>query len=721
MNLHNNIDALELSKVLERLAALTCCEDAAALARNLKPFSDPDEVKAEIAKTCEALSLSGQYGTPQFLRMVNPTAACKRSVSGAVLTPRELLDIAAVLRQGRYLEEWRDKYEAQPEQLEELLEQTYANRYLEQRIDSVFISEDEMADDASPELAQIRRKIRNTEQKIREQLEKILHSASYQKILQEQLVTQRDGRFVVPVKSEQRQQLPGLVHDTSASGATLFVEPMSVVEANNRIRQLQGQERDEMQRILTELSEETALYCDSIIAGYHAAVLLNVLFSKANLAAQMKAAPPVIRTDGKTILHKARHPLIPDNRVVPIDISLGGDFQTLVITGPNTGGKTVALKTLGLLTLMTMCGLLIPAADGSEVSVFSKVLADIGDEQSIEQSLSTFSAHMTRVISILSEADDNTLVLLDELGAGTDPVEGAALAVAVLERLRQLGAKTAASTHYAELKLYALETDGVENASCEFDISTLTPTYRLLLGTPGRSNAFAISKKLGLPDEVLEAAQAQVAGENRHFEEVTEKLEISRRSLENERAELQKQRSELSVKEKRLQQELSKMEERSKAAQRKAQEEANRLVSDVRRRSEQLMAELEEIRQDKDKEDFSKRTKEMRSTLRGKLNRLSDMASPVEETSPEEYTLPRPLVKGDEVLLVDLGQTGTVLAPADSSGKVDLQVGSMRMRVPTERLQLNSGQKQKQKAARLPAVCPRNPNARSKWIWICGE
>ena len=450
---------------------------------------------------------------------------------------RELLSIAEVLRVLRSLTDWRKRSAGVETSIDWRFESLSPNKYLEDKITGAILSEEEMADNASPALSDIRRKIRAASSRVREQLDKMIRSPSYQKYLQDSIVTIRGGRYVVPVKAECRGEVPGLVHDTSSSGATVFVEPMGVVEANNDIKVLKSKEEAEIERILSELSAEAGSFADSIIQGYQAAVELNLLFAKARLAYKMKASLPIMNDNGMIELKQARHPLIDAKKVVATDIQLGIRFDTLVITGPNTGGKTVSLKTVGLLTLMAMCGLMIPAADNSRLSVFHQVLADIGDEQSIEQSLSTFSAHMMNIIHILDEADPHSLVLLDELGAGTDPVEGAALAMAILEALRDKGAKIAATTHYAELKAYALQTPGVENGCCEFDVATLRPTYRLLIGVPGRSNAFAISERLGMSGSIVERAKELVSAENTRFEDVVETLERSRQGLESERQE----------------------------------------------------------------------------------------------------------------------------------------------------------------------------------------
>ena len=548
-----------------------------------------------------------------------------------------------------------------------------------------------MADGASPALASIRRKIRNASARARDQLDKLIHSQSHQKHLQESIVTQRGGRYVVPVKAEFRSEIPGLVHDTSGSGATVFIEPMSVVEANNEIRVLQADEQDEIHRILLELSGEAGEFADSAIESYEYAVQLNVIFAKAQVAYRMKAVVPEIDERGRTVLQQARHPLIDKEKVVPTDISLGESFDTLIITGPNTGGKTVALKTLGLLTLMAMCGLMIPAGDHSRVAVYRHILADIGDEQSIEQSLSTFSAHMTNIIHILELAGEHSLVLLDELGAGTDPVEGAALAAAIIEELRLKGAKLACTTHYAELKAYALQTEGVENGCCEFDVATLRPTYRLLIGIPGKSNAFAISSRLGMEERIVDRARALVSQESRAFEQVVGRLEESRRKMENEMESMRA--SSLQAQKSAQQAETAKAqaEEQAKKEIDRARQEAALIVQKTRQQADALLNELDELRRRKNKA----LSAEEKARLRSGMNSLETLSDPVRKRSNEGYTLPRDLVPGDNVLIFDLDKNATVLeAPKD--GTVLVQAGIIKTRVELGNLRL-LGEKQKQK------------------------
>ncbi|MGN0625414.1 MAG: endonuclease MutS2, partial [Oscillospiraceae bacterium] len=503
--------ALELDKILNMLAECASCDDSKEKALALEPQTSLYRAKEEMRQTADANALSNRYGSPTVYNFKNIKNMVKRAELGTSLSLRELLEVSNALRTIRSLSDWRKHCETAETSLDYLFSGLTPHPFIEDRINTAILSEDMVADNASPALADIRRKIRNAGLSVKNQLDKLIHSPAYQKYLQESLVTMRDGRYVVPVKAEHRAEIKGLVHDTSSSGATLFIEPLGVVEANNEIRLLQGKESDEIARIVAELSALVGEHSQSILQDYDSVVEIDLIFAKSRLADKMQAMEPVLTDDGVIRLKKARHPMIAKTVVVPTDIYLGDAFDTLIITGPNTGGKTVALKTLGLFTLMAMCGLMIPAADGSQISVFENVLADIGDEQSIEQNLSTFSAHMVNIISILEKTDDRTLVLLDELGAGTDPVEGAALAISIIESLRRKGARIAATTHYAEIKLFALETEGVENGSCEFDVSSLRPTYKLSIGVPGKSNAFAISQRLGIGTEIVNRAKELVS------------------------------------------------------------------------------------------------------------------------------------------------------------------------------------------------------------------
>lgn len=682
------LKALELDKILEMLAQETCCESARNLALSIEPETDVDEVIRSLKRTDDAFNLTLRFGTPSFIGLVDPTPRLKVAMAGGTLSPRDLLNIGAVLRQSRSLSQWAHQFEDEENSISEDLFSLYLNNTLEREISSAIISDDEIDDNASAELASIRRKIRQTELKARDRMEKIIHSSTYQKYLQDSLITMRDGRFVVPVKAEYRGEIEGLVHDTSASGSTYFIEPIGVVEANNEIRVLQAKEKDEIERILADFSARCAECGEDIQLLFGRLMDLNVLFAKTRLASKMNAFCPTVTEDGKINLKKARHPLIDPKKVVPVDVHLGDEFTSLVITGPNTGGKTVTLKTLGLLSLMTMCGLLIPVAPGSSVSTFENILVDIGDEQSIEQSLSTFSAHMTNIVSILEEADYRSLILVDELGSGTDPVEGAALAISVLERFRQRHCRVAATTHYAELKMYAIQTEGVENACCEFDVESLKPTYRLLIGVPGRSNAFAISQKLGLDPAIISHAQALVQSENKQFEDVVDSLETSRQQYEAMTRELAEKEAEIERTRKEIRAHKEQLSKEKAAEVQKAKEQAMRIVSDVQGQANALMDELNQIRKEKDREAFSQKAIAARSQLKSKLDKIHDAANPITERENISYTLPRPLKPGDTVLIVDIDKEGTVLQAPDKSGNVLVQAGIIRSRVKIGNLRL---------------------------------
>lgn len=687
MKQDSNIKVLELHKVLEMLACHAGCEDSKQLCIDLTPSGSLDEVKKRLALTSDANSLSVKYGTPSVVGIHNCDNALSKAALGGRLTPGELLQIASVLRCARTLSDWKHQSDAETS-LDSMFFLLTPQKGLETRITAAIVSEEEISDSASSQLGDIRRKIRNTGLKIRDQLDKLIKSTTYSKYLQEQIVTQRDGRYVVPVKAEYRNEIKGLVHDTSSSGATVFIEPMSVVEANNEIRVLQHEEQKEIDRILSELSGQVGEVSQLIKNSYDAAVLIDFQFAKSRLADKMRACLPIVSDDGIIDLKKARHPLIDPAKIVPVSIRLGEDFDTLVITGPNTGGKTVALKTLGLMTLMSQCGLMIPCADSSRISVFSKVLADIGDEQSIEQSLSTFSGHIKNIISILKVADNRSLVLMDELGAGTDPVEGAALAISIIQKLRSVGAKIAATTHYAEIKMYALQEQGVENASCEFDVETLSPTYRLLIGMPGRSNAFAISGRLGLPLDVIENAKVLVSSENTRFEDVVSSLESTRQQLENEKELVKSLRAQAEELKKSTDAEKTRVRAMLEKEIGRAKEEARGIVERTRSQADLLINELEQLRHQKDKEEFSKLAVGAVSGYKGSINRLHETANPVTGRQEEKYVLPRKLVRGDNVLITDINTEGVVISGPDNSGSYIIQAGIMKTKVGEKSLRL---------------------------------
>lgn len=660
--MNKNHKTLELDLILEKLATECSCDDAKDLARGLKPAGDMAEVEMLLQQTEDAFSLLARFGGPSFSGLKNVNNSLHRAAAGGSLNPKELLDIAYCLRALRTLDEWRNHSIGVKTSLDFFFEGITSNKYLETKILSCIVSEEEIADKASDTLFDIRKKIRSKENSIREKLDSLIHSSHYQQFLQEAIITQRNGRFVVPVKAECRGNVPGLVHDTSSTGATVFIEPASVVDANNDIKVLQGKERDEIMRILYELSAESGDFAESIKHSYESAIRLNLIFAKAHLAYKMKATKPILNNEGIICLKKARHPLIDPKKVVATDIALGDEYDTLVITGPNTGGKTVSLKTLGLLTLMTMCGLLIPVADRSRVSVFNNILVDIGDEQSIAQSLSTFSSHMVNIIDIMKKADDKSLILIDELGAGTDPVEGAALAVSIIEALREKGAIIAATTHYAELKAYALDTPGVTNGCCEFDIETLRPTYKLLIGVPGRSNAFAILKHLGMTQDVIDNAKAIVGSDNRDFEAVLEKLEASRHALEEERKIAEEMTERARKIEEKAQSEMDKIETLKARELDKTKREAQKLIDAAERKSSQFLLELDKLKKEQTSSNATEIARKTRRAVKAQMGEMDDLVNPNElaDNWDYDYKLPRNPVPGDRIVIKGIGE-GEVL------------------------------------------------------------
>lgn len=680
--------SLELHKILEMLSEEASNDLTRETALSLEPQTDLDTVLREIKKTSDAFDLSVKYGTPAFTAFKDVRGSLNRAKSGASLTLRELLDIAQMLYQVRMLSDWHISCGDEESSIGYLFASLSPNKYLEDKIKDAIISEDEISDMASSALANIRRKIAQAGIKIRESLDKLVRSAEVQKSLQENIVTMRDGRYVLPVKAEHKGNIQGLVHATSSSGATYFVEPISVVEANNEIRVLQGEEQDEIERIIAEMSADCAAYAEQISNDYLTCAELNLYFAKSNLAAKMRASVPEISDNGQIDLKKARHPLIDRSKVVPVDIKLGYDYQALIVTGPNTGGKTVLLKTVGLLTLMTMCGLLIPAGDGSRISVFDNILVDIGDRQSIENSLSTFSSHIGNVAEILEIADSSSLVLFDELGSGTDPVEGAALAVSIIESLKAKGSRLLVTTHYQELKLYAIEGEGIENASCEFDAATMQPTYRLIIGSPGKSNAFSISSKLGIPDSIIERANQLVSTENQRFEEVIARLEAARTELEQKDAEVSRLKREQEERLAELEKEIEQLNKSKEDEISKARTQAMRIVESCRAQAEALIDELNDIKKQKDKENFSQLAVEARSKNKSALNKMFDTANPVTSAESREYVPPRPFKRGDNVVIVGVNKKGILAGDPDSSGMVYVQSGIMKTKISVKKLRL---------------------------------
>ena len=686
-----SIQILELPKVLERLAGQAVTQEGKERCLALRPMTDPDDVQRALDETSAAVDMSALRGSPSFSGVKPVAASLQRAHRGGALNTRELLDIAAVLRAARSAKEYADGRAGGEKRtcIDHLFASLTANRFLEDKITGSIVGEDEIADAASPELASIRRHIRATASKVRDILNKLL-SSNQAKYLQEAIITQRNDRFVVPVKSEHKNDVPGLVHDVSSSGATFFIEPMGVVKANNELKELQAREEKEIERILAELSAECAQFKDDITQDYDLLILLDVIFARAKLAYRMRACAPRIVERG-LYLRKARHPLLDPDRAVANDLMLGEDFDTLVITGPNTGGKTVTIKTIGLLTLMAQCGLHIPVSDDSRVKVFRRVLADVGDEQSIAQSLSTFSSHMVNIVGILGEADDETLILFDELGAGTDPIEGAALAAAIIESAREMGALVAATTHYAELKVYAMTTPGVENASCEFNVDSLAPTYRLLIGIPGKSNAFAISERLGLPKSIIQKAAARIDAENVRFEDVLTQLDEQRQEMEREKEAAARLRREMEETAKASREYKAKMEaERAKAVE-KAQAEARAILDEARDTADQVFKELNDMRRRQRKEEDWQRVNDERAALRRSLNEAEGKLG----ARPEEPAPPptRPARAGDTVELVKMGTQATVLS-VNKDGSLQLQAGILKITARQEEVRVVEGETQ---------------------------
>ena len=681
-----SMETLELPRVLELLAQEAATQEGKEKALELLPETDLPSVERLQQETAAAFSMLTLHGTPALSGVRPVRASLQRADRGGSLNTRELLDVAGVLRCARSVKDYGDA--AQGSVIAHLFRSLAVNRYLEEKITGSILSEDEIADAASPELADIRRHKRAAAAKVREVLNKLI-SSNQAKYLQEAIITQRGGRYVVPVKSEHKNDIPGLVHDVSGSGGTFFIEPMGVVKANNELRELEAKEEKEIERVLAALSAECASFQEDIAMDYDLLILLDGIFARAKLAARMNAMRPRL-TDRVTSLKKARHPLLDPKKAVANDLWLGESFDTLVITGPNTGGKTVTLKTIGLLTLMAQCGLHIPCADDSAIAVRTQVLADIGDEQSIAQNLSTFSAHMTNIVGILAEADEGTLILFDELGAGTDPVEGAALAAAIIESARGLGALICATTHYAELKLYAMTTPGVENASCEFDVDSLGPTYRLLIGIPGRSNAFAISQRLGLAPEIIDRARARVDSENVRFEEVLDRLEGQRRAMEEEKDRAAQLRAEMEESARTAREYRQSLErEREKAAQ-KARSEAQEIVDEARRAADEIFKELNRMRKDARAD-----TNEARVSVRSKLNQAEEA---VRATAPDLPAPPptRPAVAGDRVEVLSMGVQADVTA-VRPDGTLELQAGILKLTARQEEVRLAAGAAQKPK------------------------
>ncbi len=686
-NKNKTVKTLELDKILQLLKEEATLEDAKEAVLEIKPETEMGIVKHSLDETFSAYTFMSKYSAPSFGSAVNVASALRRGETGGVLSPKELLDVAEVLRVIRSLKSWReDCLNMGQTPIDYLFGGLMPNKYLEDKITFAIKGENQISDNASPELYDIRRKMVAKSEKIRDILDRIVRGNTA-KYLQEAIVTQRDGRFVVPVKAENKGQIAGIVHGISSTGSTVFVEPMSVVETNNEIRLLGLREQEEIERILAELSAEAGTFADSIINSYKCVIELNVIFAKAKLAYKMKATMPQINSKGEVYLKNARHPLINYKSVVPITVELGKTYNSIIITGPNTGGKTVTLKTVGLLTLMTMCGLLIPVDDGSNVSIFSKVFADIGDEQSIEQSLSTFSSHMVNIIDILNEADDESLVLFDELCAGTDPIEGAALAKVILMRLSAFGSRVLVTTHYPELKSYAIDTPGVEIASCEFDVKTLKPTYKLILGLPGRSNAFAISQRLGMPADLIEEVKKQVTDEDMRFERVVATLEKARLEAECEREKASKIRRDLEKTRIKTEQIERELEAKQQRLMNQTRDKANTIVETARYKASLLLNELEEMKKTLNAQNSAELLNRARQGFKSTLKELEETTDPVEQNRAKGEAV-NSVNKGDIVVIASLNRDATVIDVKENKKQAYVMSGAMKMWVDFEDLRV---------------------------------
>lgn len=677
---------LEFNKITEMLASCASTEGAKLLARNLMPEADTVRVKRLQAETSAARYLASKKGAPSFCSIKDASDSIEKAAKHATLTTGELIEIGNVLRTARGVLDYIKDGNAEETVIDELFFRLTPNRFLEEKIYRSIPTEDFVADEASPALGDLRRKIRSAQAAVRNTLTKYI-SGAYSKYLQENLVTVKNGRYVVPVKVEYKNEIKGLIHDTSATGATVFIEPYAVVEANNELRELQSKEAREIERILASLSKECAEYGQQINLNYMNLTLLAFIFAKAELANRLDACEPTINEKHYFSLEKARHPLLDAKTVVPISVSLGVDFDTLVITGPNTGGKTVTLKTLGLFALMAQSGLHLPCKE-ADICIFDAILADIGDEQSIEQSLSTFSSHMTGILDILNKVDKDSLVLFDELGSGTDPIEGAAIAISVLEEIRSYGALCAATTHYSELKEYALNTDGVTNAGCEFDVDTLKPTFRLIIGTPGRSNAFAISERIGISRTIIERAKKYISAENRRVEDSIASLDKQRIELDRQKAELDAREVRFRDYEDKKRRELEALNERTHRDTQNLRDQAARMIESARATSSFVFDKLDRLQRQSAKELTKEGLDRAREEIRSGLRTSEGTLIPTDIPDDGDYTLPRPLKAGDEVRVVGIDKTGTVLKTADKDGDVSVRIGMITTKVSESKLRL---------------------------------
>lgn len=694
------LNVLEFNKIKELLKSEVTNDFSMHKAEETSPLCVLCDAADLLAELSEAISLYVKEGNPKTSGMKDITGALKRAEIGGTLNTAELLSIAEVLRIARNLLSYHKESKGGPLKIDFYFNELTPDKKTEEAIFNAIEAEDEISDNASPALASIRRQIANTHAKVREHLNSIIHSTKYQKYLQESIITMRDGRYVVPVKAEHRADMSGIVHDMSSTGATLFIEPNAVVQANNTIRELEVKERAEIERILAELSSMVAEITHALFVNRKMIGEIDFIFAKARLAVKMDAVIPKLNDRGVINIIKGRHPLLDPKSVVPVSVHLGKEFSSLVITGPNTGGKTVTLKTIGLFSIMAASGLAVPAGDGTELCVFDRIFADIGDEQSIEQSLSTFSSHMKNIVHILKELTPNSLVLFDELGAGTDPTEGAALAIAILKHAKNMGATTAATTHYSEIKLYALTADGVENASCEFDVISLKPTYRLLIGVPGKSNAFAISKRLGLPDYIIESAGRHLTEENIRFEDVISNLEQSRQEAEAERTAAGRYRQEIESLKKELETEKAKLEQSKQNLNANAKREARRIIEGAKQEADELINEIKKSQHEKDKKELNKAIIEAKRKFNEKIKSTD---APIKKETSAQPALPGKLIAGSSVRLIDIDQNGIVLSPPKSDGTVNVQVGILKITSHISNLQLAEDKKQQNIVSRKTA------------------
>lgn len=699
-----SILTLELPAVLEKIAQYAVSDGAKERIRAIRPYRYLEDIRISLGEITDALRLMASRSAPTFSGLADVTVQLRRVEIGGTLGPAELLRVAELLRCARATSEYGDpsgRRDGLKTSLDHYFVSISTNKFLEDRITNAILSEEEIADTASPELASIRRQIRAANARVRDVLNRIITSQSYSKYLQESLITQRGGRFVVPVKAEFKGEISGLVHDISSSGATIFVEPAQVVEANNEIKVLSAKEEKEIERILAELSNEVGGFSGAIADDIRILTMLDAIFAKAQYSLATDSYAPQL-SDGLVVdLKRARHPLLDQKTAVPVDINIGKTFDTLVITGPNTGGKTVALKTLGLLTLMVQCGLHIPASDDSTVSLFTRIFADIGDEQSISQSLSTFSSHMSNIVGILDELDDRSLTLFDELGAGTDPTEGAALAMAIIEHVRSQGSLVAATTHYAELKMFAISTDGVENAACEFDIETLRPTYRLLIGVPGKSNAFAISQRLGLDGRIIEEARKTLSGESVRFEDVLTDLDRKRQTMERELALAARTRMDAEKEKKEIEKRESMLESEREKALEAARQQAQKILADAKSASDAAFDELAELKRQAAAEQFAIDVVGARAKHARKLNDAVARANPSLPRRTEGSK--RAVRPGDIVAFGGAGTHAEVLTEPDRNGNVQLQAGIMVVTVKADTLKILEEETKKAKVKFTPA------------------